>query len=95
MCHNIDQSDQSLRPPTADQNATQVHTLNACTVEPRYKEVGYNKTLSQQGNPAGRTRTVSLLSSLPFYPDPMRNSTQQGNPHGPQDLIIKRLHRTT
>ena len=33
-------------------------------------------------------------TSLFFHPDILRNPTQQGNPHGPKDLAIKRFHCT-
>ena len=39
------------------------------TVGPRYKEVGYNKTLLKQGNSAGPTSLYFFV----FYPDIMRN----------------------
>ena len=40
------------------------------TVEPRYKEVGYNNTLLKQGKFAGPS---SLYFLVFFYPDIMRN----------------------
>ena len=39
---------------------------NTCTVEPRYKEVGYNKTLLWQGNSAGPT-SLYFFVFLPWY----------------------------
>ena len=37
----------------------------------------------------------ALYISLFFYPDIMRNLIQQGNFHGPKDLVIKRFHCTS
>ena len=66
-----------------------VYIINS-TVEPRHKKAGYNKTLLQQGNPAG----PALHTSLFLYPDTMRKPLQ-GNPHDPKVLVTTRPHCTT
>ena len=50
-------------------HADYTNLIGIYTVEPRYKEVGYNETLLLQGNFAGSSSLYFFI----FYPDIMRN----------------------
>ena len=61
------------------------------TVEPHYKEVGYNKPSSNKVI----LLVPALYISLFCVPDITRNSLiKQGNFHGPKVLVIMRFHCT-